>query len=209
MMIFGMDSPWARGTNKLIMMLYVGVLWFICSIPIVTVGAATAAMYEVFLKAVKNQEGYVGKSFFMAFRLNMKQGIRNWISVLLAELVFGVNIFYYGLLGGGNYKLQAVLFLILFLMIRAISAYLFAAMAKFENSSSGHIKMAFVLAGRNWGWTLVIAFIQTLFLFLIWFFVYFPILFIMGIAGYMEAVIFDHIFNRLIENGLIQERNGY
>ncbi|MCI8286496.1 MAG: YesL family protein [Lachnospiraceae bacterium] len=189
------------------MMLYMGVLWFICSIPIITVGAATSAMYEVFLQAIKNQEGYIGKSFFKAFKLNLKQGTKIWIPILFAEVVFGINIFYYGLLGGEAYKLQTAIFSILFLVIRAVSAYIFAAVAKFENSSFGHVKMAFILARQNWGWTLIIVFIQTLSLFLIWFFVYFPVLFIMGVTGYMEAIIFDHIFQRMIESGLIQERN--
>lgn len=200
-----MNSPFARGVNKVVTMLYVGVMWFLCSIPIVTAGASTAAMYEVFLKAVKDQEGYVGSAFFKAFRANLKQGIKIWIPVLLAELVFGVNLFYYGLLGGGKYNLQAVLFLVLLLTLRAVSAYLFASMAKFTNSSSGHVKMAFTLARRNWGWTLVIVLTQTASLFLIWFFVYFPVLFIVGIEGYMETIIFDHIFQRMLEDGSIQE----
>ena len=55
MNFFSLNSPFARGINKLVMMLYAGVLWFLCSLPIVTWGAATAALYEVILKAVKNQ----------------------------------------------------------------------------------------------------------------------------------------------------------
>lgn len=40
------------------------------------------------------------------------------------------------------------------------------------------------------------------------FFVYFPILFITGISGYAQACIFNHIFDRLIEDGGIQEKTG-
>ena len=54
-----------RGIRKIVELMYIGMLWFICSIPLVTLGAATAALYEVLLKAVKNQEGYLFKSFLL------------------------------------------------------------------------------------------------------------------------------------------------
>ncbi len=59
MNLFSLNSPFARGINKLVMMLYVGILWFLCSLPILTMGAATAALFEVLLQAVKDREGYI------------------------------------------------------------------------------------------------------------------------------------------------------
>ena len=205
MNFFSLNSPFARGINKLVMMLYAGMLWFLCSIPLITSGAATAALYEVLLKAVKNQEGYVGSSFFKAFRANLKQGIRIGVPLLLAEIVFAVNVFYYGVLGGGNFRVQTVVFSALFLLGLAVSSYIYAVMAKFENTVSGHFRMACVLLLRNPGWSAAILVIQVLTLFLTWFFVYFPALFIMGISGYMQAAVFDHIFQRLIDRGMIDE----
>ena len=205
MNLFSLNSPFARGVNKLVTMLYAGILWFFCSIPVVTSGAATAALYEVLLKAVKNQEGYIGSSFFKAFRENLKQGIQAGVPLLLAEIVFAVNVFYYGVLGGEDFRVQAVIFMILFLLVLTVSSYVFAVMAKFENTVSGHFRMACVLMVRCPGWSLAILVIQVLTLFLIWFCVYFPLLFIMGISGYMQAAVFDHIFQGLIDRGLIEE----
>lgn len=205
MNLFSMDSPFARAVNKLVILLYAGVLWFLCSIPVVTSGAATAALYEVLLKAIKNREGYVGSSFLKAFRANMKQGVQTGVPILLAEAVFAVNIFYYGVLGGGRFRLQAVIFVILFLLALTLYSYVFAVMAKFENTVSGHLRMAAVLMGRRPGWMAAILILQALTLALVWFFVYIPLLFIMGITGYMQAVIFDHIFQDLIDKGVITE----
>ena len=205
MNFFSLNSPFAKGINKLVMMLYAGMLWFLCSIPVITSGAATAALYEVLLKAVKDQEGYVGSSFFKAFRTNLKQGIRIGVPLLLSEIVFAVNVFYYGVLGGGNFRVQTVVFSVLFLLGLAVSSYVYAVMAKFENTVSGHFRMACVLLLRNPGWSAAILIIQVLTLFLIWFFLYLPVLFIMGISGYMQAAVFDHIFQRLIDRGMIDE----
>ena len=65
--------------------------------------------------------------------------------------------------------------------------------------------MAVAVMARYPGWTAAILVLQVLTVFLIWFFVYFPILFIMGISGYMQAAVFDHIFQNLIDKGLIEE----
>ncbi len=170
MNVFQMNSPLMRGIRKIVELMYIGMLWFICSIPLVTLGAATAALYEVLLKAVKNQEGYLFKSFLRAFQNNFKQGTCIWLPIALAEVLFSVNLFYY--------------------------------------TAMGHVRMAATLALRNPGWTAALVVIQILTLFAVWFFIYFPLLFIMGFSGYVQAVIFNHIFDRLIENGMIIEENG-
>lgn len=64
--------------------------------------------------------------------------------------------------------------------------------------------MAFVLLFRCPGWSVVILVLQVLALFLTWFLIYFPALFMMGICGYMQAAIFDHIFETMLEKGVIQ-----
>ena len=56
------------------------------------------------------------------------------------------------------------------------------------------------------GWTAVILVLQALTVFLNWFFVYFPLLFIMGISGYMQAAVFEHVFQNLIDAGVIEEQ---
>lgn len=205
MNIFSPNSSFARGINKLVMMLYVGILWFLCSIPIITMGASTAALYEVLLKAVKNQESYVTSSFFKALKENMKRGIAVWLPLLIAFILFAGNLFYYGVIGGRTYWVQIIIFTILLCAVLAVISYVFPVMARFENTASGHIKMATVLAVRNPGWTVVLLVLQVFTWFLVWFFVWFPALFIMGIMGYVQAVIFNHIFDRMIGDGSIRE----
>lgn len=204
MNFFSFNSPFARGINKLVQMLYTGFLWFLCSIPIFTMGAATAALYQVLLKAVKNQEGYLGSSFLRAFRQNLKQGLQLGLPLQLAQIVFGFNLFYYGVLGGERFWIQTMVFAVLSLLTLATFAYVFAVMAKFENTAAGHFRMAVAVMVRYPGWTVGILILQALTVFLTWFFMYFPLLFIMGISGYMQAAIFDHIFQNLMDRGQIE-----
>ena len=205
MNFFSINSPFAAAVNKLVQMLWVGILWFVCSIPLVTAGAATTALYEVLLKMEKNQEGYIGASFLRAFGKNIKSATLVWIPLFAAEIVFGVNLFYYAVFGGSSFRVQSVVFAVLLLLVVTISGYAFPVLARFENTTAGTLRMAAALAVRNPGWTAVILFVQILTIVVCWFFLYFPVLFIMGITGYFQAVIFNHIFDKLIADGKIVE----
>jgi len=203
MNIFYMNSPFARGIGKLVQMLYAGFLWFLFSLPVVTVGAASTALYEVMMKAAKEEEGYIGKSFLYAFRNNFKKSTYVWLPILAAEIIFVVNLFYYAVLGGGNYPVQSVVFFLLLLAGLAVYSYAFPILARFENTTGDTFRMAFILLLQNPGWTVVLIILQIVTLFLVWFLVYIPLLFLMGITGYIQAVIFNHIFDRLIDQGKI------
>lgn len=207
MTILHIDSPVARTITKFTQMIYMGLLWFVCSIPIATLGSATAALYEVLLKLQKDEEGALGSAFFRAFRNDLKCATLAWLPILAAEMLFGVNFFYYAILGGGHYPVQSVVFGLLTVLALTVYGYVFPILAKFENSTAGTFRMAFLLAIRNPGWTVVIAALQILTAFICWGFLYFPLLFIMGITGYMQAAIFNRIFDRLIVQGKIVETN--
>ena len=207
MTILHIDSPIARSINKFVQMIYIGLLWFLCSLPVLTAGAATTALYEVLLKMQKDEEGAVGTAFFRGFRSNLKCSLPVWIPILLAEAVFGVNLFYYAILGGREFLVQSVVFGILLVLSLTVYGYAFPVMAKFENTTQGTFRMVFLLAVRNPGWTIVITVIQVLTVLICWGFLYFPAMFIMGISGYAQAAVFNRIFDRLIEQGKITETN--
>ena len=205
--LFGISSPFASAINKLVQMIWARILWFVCSIPVVTAGAATTALYEVLLKMEKDQEGYVGASFLRAFRDNIKSATLVWILLLAAKVVFGVNLFYYAVFGSSQFAVQRVVFAVLWLLTVTLAGYVFPVLARFENTTAGTLRMAAVLAVRNPGWTAVILSVRLLTAAVCWFFLYFPLLFIMGITGYFQAVIYNHIFDKLIAERKITETN--
>ena len=50
-------------------------LWLLCSLPIVTIGPATAAVYAVTLKMARDEESGIVKPFFKAFREGFPQAL--------------------------------------------------------------------------------------------------------------------------------------
>jgi uncharacterized membrane protein YesL len=187
-------------------MLYVGVLWYVCSVPFVTLGAASTALFEVLMQMEKDTEGYIGASFLRSFKNNFKQATSVWIPILFTEIIFGVNMVYYALLSGGRHPVEKVVFIVLFTAVMALTGYIFPVLAKFDNTVGDTFRLAIVLLARKPGWTIMILTIQILTVFVCYFFVYMPVLFIMGITGYLQAAIFNHIFDGMIERGEITEK---
>lgn len=70
---------------------YLNVLWFICCLPIVTVGASTTALFYVTLKIAKVEEGNITKSFFRAFRQNFKKATIIWLILLTLGIILALD----------------------------------------------------------------------------------------------------------------------
>ena len=73
MALFNMNSGFFKFINRLLDVLFLNFLWIICSLPIVTIGAATCAAFSISLKMVDDEEGYIGKAFFKEFKKNLAQ----------------------------------------------------------------------------------------------------------------------------------------
>lgn len=185
--LFNLDSPLMRGVNRVLMILYMGILWFVCSIPILTVGASTAAMYEVLLKLAKDLEGNITRDFFQGFKSNLKQGIAVWLIILATLAVLLGNLWYYIVINGMRHMVLVAVFAVMLALALAVCAFVFPLMARTENSVKGHFQTALILVLRNPGWSLLLIADQLLTLFLIYIFAYAPILFLMGPKGYLQG----------------------
>lgn len=57
--------------------------FLLCSLPIVTAGAAFAALYTVCTRFGTEREGATFRTFFRSFRENLKQGTLAWVLELI------------------------------------------------------------------------------------------------------------------------------
>ena len=73
--IFKLDGPVFTILNKFCDILILSILWMFFSLPAVTLGASSAALYHSVHKVLLNGEGYVLSTFWNSFRTNLKQGV--------------------------------------------------------------------------------------------------------------------------------------
>ena len=58
--------------------LILGALWIVCSIPVVTMGAATAAVYHAVNKSIVHGQGYAFREYCTALKTDLKQTTGAW-----------------------------------------------------------------------------------------------------------------------------------
>lgn len=75
MKIFSQDGVLYKLISNFFALLKINLLWLLFSLPIVTLGGATIAAYDVFLKMAQEEEGYIGRQFVSSFKKNFKTGI--------------------------------------------------------------------------------------------------------------------------------------
>ncbi|MBQ6311850.1 MAG: YesL family protein [Lachnospiraceae bacterium] len=73
--VFDPESPILQFITKIVYSVWLNILWFVCSLPVVTIGPSTTALFYACQKMARDEEGYITRSFFHSFRENLKQGI--------------------------------------------------------------------------------------------------------------------------------------
>ena len=77
------DNPVIRILNRCTDLVVLNLLFLLCCIPVVTIGAALAAMISVTLRSVRYGDGYVVQHFFKAFRENFRRSTMVWLGAML------------------------------------------------------------------------------------------------------------------------------
>ena len=186
---------------KPIHIMFLNLLWVLFSLPIVTIGASTTALYSVFIKMRNGKEGTIFRDFWDAFRNNFRQSTIIWLIVAFAAVVFTTDIVFFVNMGGLAGTIFAMIFLGLDVVLLCMSLYVFPMQAVFDNSIVTTLKSALFLSSRYLGWTalmLVLAILTAIAVIFYW-----PLTgwFAFGLAAFINAWIIDRIFRRYYPEG--------
>lgn len=158
------DSAAMRILTRFVDMMCLNILWFLCSIPLVTIGASTTALYTVMLKFVRDEEGYIAKSFFKAFKDNLRQSTVVWLLLAAAGFIITVDAGLSRYLPGNLSSILWVVFIVLGVLVYCISLYAFPLLARYQNSIRGTLKNAWILTLAKLPYTLLMLLSTALFL---------------------------------------------
>ncbi|HJC62176.1 MAG TPA: DUF624 domain-containing protein [Candidatus Blautia merdavium] len=193
--LFNIDNPVWRFMGKLTDLAVLSGLWVLFSLPVVTVGPATAALYYVTLKLANDEEGYTVRSFFHGFRENLIPGIPLGIGAVFVGIFLGCDLYLYSRIEGQAGTLLLCVTVIFAAVYLMILFYLFPLLARCDTDWKHLLAMAFVMSVKNFGWTLLMIVTTVCFL-AIGLFVLAPIL-IAAIGG--AAYIHSKILNMLLK----------
>lgn len=164
MNIFSYDSKFSQLFLKLSYACWLNMMWMICSLPIITIGASTTALYSVTLKIADEKESNITKQFITAFRSNFKQSTRLWILLLIAGLLIGGD-FYVVLhmrsMSSGSlaimWTLNLALLIAMSIIYVVVLIYIFPLIARFENTDQAMLKNSLLIGIHYLFCTIVVA----------------------------------------------------
>lgn len=199
---FNFEGPVFTFLSRLADLFWLNLLFIVCCMPVITIGAATTALYYVTLKMAKDEEGYITRSYFKSFKENFKQATVIWIGFLVVGMIMITDL---RIVNGGNTAeilsgpaLGNVIMVAVFLMgivILMVGTYIFPILAQFDNTIKNTAKNAFLISIRHLPYTIAMLVITAIPVVLIWFF---PALFILVLIMFSATAYFNSkLFNKI------------
>lgn len=197
---FDLESPLIQGLNRVTDLIWLNILTLICCIPVITAGVALTSAHYVALKMKRNEEGYITREFFKAFKTNFKQSTLIWLLVLLTAFIFLIDFY---IIKESGIELpnviQGILMALCGLFVFTV-IWVFPMQAKFINSIRRTIKNACALSILQLPKTLLMLAVYVLpYLILYLTARIFPLIILFGISVpvYVSAALYNRIFKSL------------
>lgn len=197
-MKLSLDSPVVRAVTRFGDLVLLSILWFIGSIPVVTLGVSCSAVYAAIHRTFgRNGEGIVALEYLRAYRSNFRQSTLSFLplgaveGLLLAECLITQYLQEQGAAIGNLRPLFLVLIYLTGLWIVYVSAYA----ARFQDSISRTILQSAILAMANPGKSILLLFLLAFSIFVVRFF---PpmIMIIPGLYIWIARKILEKVFVR-------------
>ena len=145
--LFNYENPFIQFLVRVGDLMILNLLFILCSLPVVTLGASLTALHRVTQNMLFEQEEPLIKAFFRAFRQNFKQSTLVWLVelVVIVSLVCDV-LLVMAYFNGGLAKAMYILVAVLAILVAGVFSYLMPLIARYENGTRQQVNNAVVLA---------------------------------------------------------------
>lgn len=192
-----LDNKFFQGVGKVVDCIWLSILWLIFSIPVITSGAATTALYYTVNKVVRNGRGYIWQEFWSSFKSNLKQSTLIWfiVTIIYAVLGFDLYVMYQMAKAGDKLGSFYMVFVVLIALVTMWVFYLFPYLARFVNTTKQILKNSAYMAIFNLPWTIVLF---VLFLAVVMGLIYMPpiIMVVPAVYTLLKNLILEKIFKK-------------
>lgn len=168
---FSSEGPLIGFLQKIGTLIVLSVLFLLCSLPVVTIGAAASALYYAVAKSVRRERGYPTKEFFRAFKRNLKNGtvLTVIFGGLAALILYNREVLWQASAGeremlseimmGSSDGRALTLYVIydgILIFIAMLIVYLFPVLSRFAMKLSDIVKLSFVMSLRFFYFTILL-----------------------------------------------------
>ncbi|MBO0603490.1 YesL family protein [Sporosarcina sp. E16_3] len=132
--LFEMEGPIFRFSSRIGQLMVLNGIFILFSLPIITIGASSTALYSVTLKMVRNEDEGVYNGFIQAFKKNLKQSTLIWIVLLAAGFILLLDYNYLQSYKGKLISLVIVSLLLFTCVYLLLLILTFPYAARFDNT---------------------------------------------------------------------------
>lgn len=188
-------NPVMQFINKLVYSVWLNILWFICCIPVVTIGPSTAALFYCCQRMVEDTDSHITKAFFKSFGSNLKQGAVIGLIMTFLGCALWVDGYTLSRLYANSlfWTIVTAIFIVACILYVMISMYIYPLLAHFENTTFAMFKNAFLLSIRYLLCTILMALIYFAMLLVIVRFYTPAIVFGMGTSAFFCSLFMQRI----------------
>lgn len=167
--------------EKAFCLIKLNLLWAICSLPLVTGGAALCALHITAVKILKNEESYIFRDFFTVFKTKLLPSLKLWVPLLLAAFVLLFDYKFWQGIDGDLAAMVRIFTCVLLGIWMVLVSYMFPLAARMDVPAMTTYRNSILLMFKYLPQSMYLLFLTAIFLVagILWT----PAFYIMAIAG--------------------------
>lgn len=193
--LFNPDNALMITMSQITDCIFLSLFWLLGCVPVVTVGASCAALYDAAFRAFRQGDKHAWQRFFAVFRRNWKAGILPsvvFLAVFAGAAWLLIQIWNAAAAGTVSWMLFSAAALVGVLVLGILNV-LFPVLSRFENSFGGLLKNTVLLALANLPRTLALGAVNAVAIYLCARFI-FPLFFLPALAALIGTLFLEPMF---------------
>ena len=163
------DSPLTTMINKTVDIMILSLVWFVCCLPVVTIGASTTALYYATVKAIRKNRGYALKNFFHAFRVNLLPGtLLGIFFTLMAVILYVCFVFASALEDAGFRFFVTTVYMFMSFVLLGIGCFAFPVLSRCSMKCGEILRFSFGLLVKHFPVALMMVLIVVAAIYIMW-----------------------------------------
>ncbi len=144
--LFDPDSRFLQFLIRLCDLILLNVVYLLTCLPLFTIGAATAALYDTVFRMDTERESKLMTTYFHAFRENFRQGTAVWLLLVVYGIATWMNMNIFSDMGSQFGYGLFVLSMVIVVIGLFVAAYVFPLMSRFQYKTGALLQNALLLS---------------------------------------------------------------
>ncbi|MBQ7989959.1 MAG: DUF624 domain-containing protein [Oscillospiraceae bacterium] len=149
MRFFSEENPVFAVITRIGDLLLLSLLWFVTSLPLITIGASTTALFDICMKIVRSRDPSIIKDFFLSFKNNFRQATVIWLIMAAIGALGGVDMYFWAHSEMSIASVMNAVSIGIMVIFAATLLYVFPVQATFDNTVKATLRTAFLMSLKH------------------------------------------------------------